>query len=445
MTMVLSCIIWAKSTLLVLLTACVLFSVVRTAHGKAASSNKNQSKANYTDTSIFDYYQETMNSTKNESNFTSISPTPFYNDNNSNGTTTTTTWSPSPTPFNGTTVDSFIPPFRSPFDSLNGTSTANSSAVWNGTNSSKSFDLPSSLDNNNITNVTDWINGTETNSSTLAYPLDGNNNNTQNETYGNETNSSVPFGYAFYKNETNDNETNSSVPFEYPLDSNETVPGNFNDTNSTASSDTLDDYNSTSANITLAPTPIPTKYTHKGKKNATHTTVVSRSPTNSPTSVTIVPFPKFDGHQFQPSENEEEVSSTNNYYYGDDAGTESSMVYSSTSAATDDDIQQSKTTKTVAIVLACVLIAVLTVWEIQRNPNGFCATLTYCVVSVIWYLVSTPIMFLWRFALSRATRRSAYHDADYFQEGSFQPSSRDDDLRYQPRSSRYIPRDLELS
>jgi hypothetical protein len=308
----------------------------------------------------------------------------------------------------------------SPFPLIGFNSTTNSSNIWNKTNRTGS------------TNTTNGTDTSDISSSTFS-----------NETKGGDFNSSSPPSEYDWNETATNNETSSSSYY------NET-------SESTLSSEPWDlDNTTTTSNTTLVPTPaVTTDMMQQGdtkKMNAT----TSPSPTNTPTAVTTVPYPKFDGHQFQPNANddtqeeeEEEVTFTAYDYDTDDAGTSesNSMIYSS-SATSDDNIQQSNITKTVAIVLACVLITAFTAWEIQRNPHGFCANLTYCLASVIWYLISAPILFLWRFALNRATRRSTYHDADYFQEGTFQTTSRrgDQDLRYQPRSSRYIPRDLELS
>jgi hypothetical protein len=384
--------------LVVICCSCGGFFQTVTAANETSSSGHHKESKNETD-----YYPN--------SNLT-FSPTPFgmydnyYNTTNATATNTTITWSPSPTPFNGTAVVPY------PTTSIMST---NSSNTGNSTSSN--------------TTVTNTTNVTDTSSSIYS-----------NETLGVESNSSSPLEY-------DRNETTTA---------NETISTSYNETiNSTNSSEPWDLYNtSDTSNATMVPTPAVTSdQTQQGDTKETNATF-SPSPTNSPSAATIVPYPKFDGHQFEPETNddtqgeEEEVTFTAYDYDTDDTDTSESnnMIYSSSSTA-DDDIQQSNVTSTVAIVLACMLLAALTAWEIQRNPQGFCANLTYCVASVIWYLVSTPILFLWRFALNRATRRSTYHDADYFQESSFQPASRrgDQDLRYQPRNSRYIPRDLELS
>lgn len=400
--MVLSSLVYTKpmSFLVLFVVICCscggFFQAVTAANETSSSGCHKESKTNETE-----YYPN--------SNLT-FSPTPFgmddnyYNATNATATNITTTWSPSPTPFNGTAVVPY------PTNSIMNT---NSSNIWNSTSN---------------TTGTNTTNGTDTSSSIYS-----------NETIGVESNSSLPLEY-------DRNETTTA---------NETISTSYNETiNSTESSEPWDLYNTTDpSNTTMVPTPAVTSdQMQQGGTKKTNATF-SPSPTNTPSAATIVPYPKFDGHQFGPGSNddtqaEEEVTLTAYDYDTDDTGTSESnnMIYSSSSTA-DDDIQQSNVTRTVAIVLACVLIAALTAWEIQRNPQGFCANLIYCVASVIWYLISTPILFLWRFALNRATRRSTYHDADYFQESSFQPASRrgDQDLRYQPRNSRYIPRDLELS
>jgi len=427
------------SFLVILVVICYfsggLFHSVTAANETSGTSSGRQKESKTNDT----YYERNPDSivnasstfgsgynTSSSSTNLTFSPTPFgigdylYNDTNATDINATSTWSPSPTPFNGTVVYSPSSLPLSPFPLIGFNSTTNSSNIWNKTNRTGS------------TNTTNGTDTSDISSSTFS-----------NETKGGDFNSSSPPSEYDWNETATNNETSSSSYY------NET-------SESTLSSEPWDlDNTTTTRNTTLVPTPaVTTDMMQQGdtkKMNAT----TSPSPTNTPTAVTTVPYPKFDGHQFQPNANddtqeeeEEEVTFTAYDYDTDDAGTSesNSMIYSS-SATSDDNIQQSNITKTVAIVLACVLITAFTAWEIQRNPHGFCANLTYCLASVIWYLISAPILFLWRFALNRATRRSTYHDADYFQEGTFQTTSRrgDQDLRYQPRSSRYIPRDLELS
>jgi len=351
--------------------------------------------------------------------------------NSTNNTNATLIW-------NNSTVSS-SPVFGHSFDS-NGNFTNNETLVvssLNDTIGSNSSDYyldhspPSHKNSTKHTNKTKSFNDTVSHSFPWTMSLDNGNTTNHNATsFGgslNDTtitvsNSSDYLNGNFTNNETttlgllNTTEKNNSSEYYFGIPLDDTI---------TEDDDRSDDD---------PPPEYPNTTTRPVPPHATISSPTSSSPTNSPTdNITIVPFPKFDGHENQPSieNDEEEEASYYNTNYDDDVGNTNSSMYSSTDGSNNG--------KLVPILFGLVLGFFIVAWELQRNPDGLCANLTYCLASVVWFLITTPILFLWRLANNRAAVRSGvYGEPEYFQEGSFQPSR-------SYREDRYLPRDLELS